>query len=1032
MGDRERERESVRGSERVREEGKRRDYAGEGDEDKEGNRRRRRGCRFAVESKMFELELLERRGKPQIFIEESKGGVSSWVRMGVESLRLLMEGLNHCIREEKEDRWVKEWKEQGRSFSLLRSVNKAGCFLRLGVMDLEQKQYRIYIPKGRGEKTGWSAMAENLQVLLRRSIDRKNQMQEGKVGENMDLKRTFAEVVKKPICRAISPVQVKVWRKEIQSNLEKLEHCVVGSWNPRSSTGFLSGEKIMGAIRLRFEKWSPWSGCREEKEESNEIWVRIYGLPVLLWNPTVLRRVGEECGGFIDIDSKTKKLEELQWARILVRSNGGDKPSTLEIGIEEEVFTLALWDDNSSRSGSHVEVESAVERTEALLSSEEGTGDRRGIWAGRIASNGSSLEGEHLVIWESEEARKTREKVIPSATDKALAEEAMRYDSGLRIERERGYGSSHLILYSFDRTPVGEPFDHSGVLKERDKNSANVGGGGEKFRLGKILRLEGFGCGWGGRFKNVEDGVFGCLRESMAFTKEEREGLWEELGAVRGIWDEPWCLGGLVDLPLQGGVFTWSGGLNNQSWARLDRFLVSPSWLEFSGVIQRKAASSCFGPFSYSARRRRAKERSFSFRSGALLATDWQQRRKELKQKLKVWNREVFGNLEGNKRAALQQVDYWDGVESERSLSLEETELKKEAKESYKKWSFGRKSLETTLKGGGAADLGDFRPISLLGGLYKLMAKVLANRLKRVLNKVVAPTQNAFVMGRQILDASLIANEVIDSWQKRKEKGLICKLDIEKAYDSIIALYSTAKFSVLVNGVPAGFFPSSKGLRQGDPLSPYLFVLGMEVLDALIRRAVAGGYLSAPNTLELDSLVVRSSLRPKDNLDKSEIIPVGVVEEIEEMAVELGCRVGSLPSHYLGLPLGAPNKASSVWDGVEEKVRRRLGGGNSVARRLDKVQRDFLWGGGSEERKAHLIKWEAICEDKSKGGLGLRKLVFLNKALLGKWIWRFAYDKDDLWKQVITAKYGQEGHGWRAKRLMGLSAWGFGRKYGRN
>ncbi|RVW15156.1 putative ribonuclease H protein [Vitis vinifera] len=91
----------------------------------------------------------------------------------------------------------------------------------------------------------------------------------------------------------------------------------------------------------------------------------------------------------------------------------------------------------------------------------------------------------------------------------------------------------------------------------------------------------------------------------------------------------------------------------------------------------------------------------------------------------------------------------------------------------------------------------------------------------------------------------------------------------------------------------------------------------------------------------------------------------------------------------------------------------------SVARRLDKVQRDFLWGGGSEERKAHLIKWEAICEDKSKGGLGLRKLVLLNKALLGKWIWRFAYDKDDLWKQVITAKYGQEGHGWRAKRAYG-------------
>ena len=105
---------------------------------------------------------------------------------------------------------------------------------------------------------------------------------------------------------------------------------------------------------------------------------------------------------------------------------------------------------------------------------------------------------------------------------------------------------------------------------------------------------------------------------------------------------------------------------------------------------------------------------------------------------------------------------------------------------------------------------------------------------------------------------------MIDSWQKRKEKGFICKLDIEKAYDNINwqfllktlhkmgfgskwlgwmwSCVSSAKFSVLVNGVPAGFFLSSQGLRQGDP--PYLFVLGMEVLDALIRRAVVGGYLS--------------------------------------------------------------------------------------------------------------------------------------------------------------------------------------------
>ena len=139
------------------------------------------------------------------------------------------------------------------------------------------------------------------------------------------------------------------------------------------------------------------------------------------------------------------------------------------------------------------------------------------------------------------------------------------------------------------------------------------------------------------------------------------------------------------------------------------------------------------------------------------------------------------------------------------------------------------------------------------------------------------------------------------------------------------------------------------------------------------------------------------------------------------MVVELRCRVGQLPAVYLGLPLGAPNKASSMWDGVEERVRRRLAlwkrqyiskGGRItlikttmtsmplyqmslfrmpklVARRLEKLQRDFLWGGGNLEKKAHLVNWEVVCVDKEKeGGEGvwLKKSSPLEQSLAWKMV----------------------------------------------
>ena len=128
----------------------------------------------------------------------------------------------------------------------------------------------------------------------------------------------------------------------------------------------------------------------------------------------------------------------------------------------------------------------------------------------------------------------------------------------------------------------------------------------------------------------------------------------------------------------------------------------------------------------------------------------------------------------------------------------------------------------------GAKDLRDFNSISLVGDLYKLLSKVWADKVKKMVGKVVHKFHNAFVEGRQILDAALIVNEAIDSLLKDGSSGVICKLDIEKAYDHVNWAFllvviekmgfgqkwirwihwciSTTKFLVLVNGTPLGFF----------------------------------------------------------------------------------------------------------------------------------------------------------------------------------------------------------------------------------
>nr|GFC52534.1 RNA-directed DNA polymerase, eukaryota [Tanacetum cinerariifolium] len=165
----------------------------------------------------------------------------------------------------------------------------------------------------------------------------------------------------------------------------------------------------------------------------------------------------------------------------------------------------------------------------------------------------------------------------------------------------------------------------------------------------------------------------------------------------------------------------------------------------------------------------------------------------------------------------------------------------------------------------------DFRPVSLIGSLYKVIAKVLENRPVTVLDDIVDEIQSAFVTDRQILDGPFILNEIVHWCKNKKKQSMIFKVDFEKAYDSVrwdfiddilrrfgfgekwckwiqSCLYSSRGL-VLVNGSHTKEFQFHKGLKQGDSLSPSLFILVMGSLHVSFQRVVDAGLF---NGIKLD------------------------------------------------------------------------------------------------------------------------------------------------------------------------------------
>lgn len=155
----------------------------------------------------------------------------------------------------------------------------------------------------------------------------------------------------------------------------------------------------------------------------------------------------------------------------------------------------------------------------------------------------------------------------------------------------------------------------------------------------------------------------------------------------------------------------------------------------------------------------------------------------------------------------------------------------------------------------------DYKPISLCNVSYKIISKVLTNRLQKTVKEIISPFQNAFAKGRSITDNVLIAHEVL-RYIRRHKKGKTgwasIKIDLQKAYDKIsweflqdllsfmnfppkwiqliMQCVTTVSFKVQINGGLSPQFLPKAGLRQGDPISPYLFILCMNVLSGLLIK----------------------------------------------------------------------------------------------------------------------------------------------------------------------------------------------------
>ncbi|XP_010495441.1 PREDICTED: uncharacterized protein LOC104772536 [Camelina sativa] len=387
----------------------------------------------------------------------------------------------------------------------------------------------------------------------------------------------------------------------------------------------------------------------------------------------------------------------------------------------------------------------------------------------------------------------------------------------------------------------------------------------------------------------------------------------------------------------------------------------------------------------------------------------------------------------------------------------------------------------------------ELRPISLCNVAYKVISKVLCQRLKLLLPGLISETQTAFVPGRLISDNILIAQEMFHGLRTNnscKGKFMAIKTDMSKAYDRvewgflealfrkmgfsecwiswIMYCVSSVEYRVLLNGQPNGLIVPERGLRQGDPLSSYLFILCTEVLIANLRKAEADKRITGikvankcpPITHLLfadDSLffckvdkdqclAILEILRQYErvsgqqvNLAKSSIQFGHTVEAAVQTELQgvLGITNRGGMGSYLGIPESLGGSKTKVFSYVRDRLQSRTTGWSArllskggkevmvksvatavltfvmscyrlpktITTKLTSAVANFWWSTNGQSGGMHWIAWERLCCSKQLGGLGFKSVDDFNTALLAKQLWRLIEYPDSLFARVFKSRY---------------------------